>query len=128
LRKNQSLYMEESIFKAFNRYASMYYPRSGCEIWEEALVERMQSKPVNGLIISIQKELAEKLPGKREEILMGIISEKVITLIDLIDKLNKDDDPSKLKEKLSRQLSKGVDIKNPTEEFLVLLERAIDYV
>ena len=91
-------------------------------------MERMQSKPVNGLIISIQKELAEKLPGKREEILMGIISEKVTTLIDLIDKLNKDDDPSKLKEKLSRQLSKGVDIKNPTEEFLVLLEKAIDYV
>jgi len=46
----------------------------------------------------------------------------------LIDGLNGKGDISKLEEKLLTWITRGTEVKNPTEEFVELLERAINYV
>lgn len=128
MRKSQSIYIDKDVFEAFNKYALLHFPKKIYEVWEEMMVERMQSRPVNGLKVSVQQRIAETLPSKQEKINMSVISRRIEAFMKLIDELNEGEDASKLKEKISKWMNKGLNVRNPTDEFLSLLEEALKYI
>ena len=127
-RKTVGLYINEDVFKAFTLYASKHKPLKACEIWEKALLQYMKNNPTELISLEIQQHIMSTLPERRDVVRMKSISRKLETFMNLIDSLNGKGDISKLEEKLLTWVARGAEVKNPTEEFVELLERAINYV
>lgn len=125
-RKTCGLYINEEIFKAFTLYASKQKPLSSCEVWETALLEYMKDHPVNEIKVNIQ-QVASTIPSRRDNIRIKIVSRKLKNLISALDTMN-GKDTSLLEDKLLTWIAKGADIKNPSNEFLELLERAMNEI
>jgi len=120
--------MDLEIYTAFTRYASIKNPRGACQVWEDALVSYMMTNPVNGLKVMLH-QIAVALPSKRDELRMKNVSSKLEIFMNLIDRMKQNGgDPSKLKEKILTWVMRGTEIKNTSEEFVELLERAQNYV
>lgn len=128
MRKVKSIYVDSEIYDAFTKYATMKNPRGACQVWEEALTSYMITNPVNGLRVRLH-QLAVALPSKRDGVRMKTVAGKLETFMGLIDKMKLNGgDPSRLKEKLSTWVIRGTEIKNTSEEFITLLEKASNYV
>ena len=91
-------------------------------------MEDMKNNPTELISLEIQQHIMSTLPERRDVVRMKSISRKLETFMNLIDSLNGKGDISKLEEKLLTWVARGAEVKNPTEEFVELLERAINYV
>lgn len=126
-RDNTTFRISCEIAAAYRQYAK----RSGktlVECVERALVEDMKNNPAESVSLEIQQHIISSLPERRDVVRMRSVSRKLETFMSLIDGLNGKGDISKLEEKLLTWITRGTEVKNPTEEFVELLERAINYV
>ena len=110
------------MFSAFSQYATQKNPGKGYEVWEDALVSYMKDNPIDGLRLVVQ-EIANGLPSKVDRVRMQIIEPQIRGILQRFGEVGKENVPA-LQENLIKLVSKGLDIKNPTEEFVALLEEA----
>ena len=124
-RKTCAVYMDYEIFKVFTLYASKQKPLTACEVWERVLVQYMANNPIDYTTINIQQQIASEIPSKQEELKMRLISDNILFIFERFEAVGKDRVPLLLID-LAKLVKKGVEIKKPTEEFLQLLERAMN--
>ena len=127
-RKTNGVYMSEEIFKAFTQYATRKNPRRACQVWEDALSSYMVANPVDGVMVRLH-QISVALPNRRDKVRMRTVIGKLEIFMELIDKMKLNGgDPSKLRDKLSTWVIRGTEIKNTSEDFITVLEKASNYV
>jgi len=122
--KTHGLYMDESVFEVFTLYAGMKKPREAYKVWADALLTYMEENPVDELNIIIKREIASSLPRRQEALEMSLLTRDIEFAIERL----KTGNYPEMQQMIINSLKKGVKIKNPTGEFIELLEKAENYV
>jgi len=118
--------MSKDVFKAFTTYAAIKNPGQAYIVWENALIDYMKNNPVEKFRLIIQ-EIALKLPTKRDELQMRLIEPQIKGILQRFKEVDKESVPQ-LRENLVKLINKGLDIKTPSNEFMVLLVEAAENI
>jgi len=125
-RSNQSFHMRPSIANSGREYAKALNIQSG-EFAEKAFIEYMSNHPANLKIIVVQNKLSSDIPKRVDLVKIKAISTQLEFIIKRFKELG-EEKPSTLVETLASALMKGAAIKQPTDEFLLLMEEAMRYL
>jgi len=125
-RINRSIYIRRGIINKFSEYAKAT-PEGVAHHHELALLEYMITHPIDSRPLIIQRQILSTLPSKQEEIRMKLIGREIGFILERLDKVEQDIRKD-LVVRLGKLLLKGADIKNATEEFVMLLEEGMKHI
>ena len=79
------------------------------------------------MFFEVQQQILSTLPSRQEEIRMKLFSREMGFILERLDKVEQDIRKD-LVMRLGKLLLKGAEIKNPTEEFVILLEEGLKHI
>ena len=125
-RDNTTFRISGGITKAYRIYAK-HSGKTLVECVERALIVDMKNNPVESMFVDVQRQILSTLPSRQEEIRMKLFSREMGFILERLDKVEQDIRKD-LVMRLGKLLLKGAEIKNPTEEFVVLLEEGLKHI
>ena len=127
MKRACGVYMDHEVFNTFSKYASMRRNRRAYEVWAEALTTFMKNNPIDGVHLEVYEKIERDLPRRKEILQMKLLSEQIRAFSNKLRTMSGQDNGG-VRERLIQLLTKGMEIKNPTQEFLDLMEEAVDLI
>ena len=129
-RKGICFYINTSVAKAFKAYAKFHPHHNLADCLEGALLKYMRETPLDGVTLNMElvENIRDKALGNRieEKILVSEIT-RVLKLLNSIHEKGRNNYQRFFFE-LQGLLMKAIKIKNPSDDTIVLLERAEAYL
>ena len=125
-KSNQSFHMRPSIAKEGRDYAHAAKISTG-DFAEKAFVEFMVNHPLDMRVVVLQSTVSEELPSKLEVIQMKLLTREIRFVLEALESAEPHVKGGLLN-RLVKALNKGVILRNPSDDFVTLLEEAIKHI
>jgi len=125
-RCNNTFHMSYKLASSYRVYAKLT-GKSLAACIERAIINDMKNNPTDSMFFEVQQQILSTLPSRQEEIRMKLFSREMGFILERLDKVEQDIRKD-LVMRLGKLLLKGAEIKNPTEEFVILLEEGLKHI
>ena len=118
--------MSYKLAVSYRNYAKLTR-KSLADCIERAIMADIKNNPVDSMVLEVQQQILLTVPSIQEQIQMKLLGREIGFILERLDKVELDIRKDLLV-RLGKLLLKGADIKNPTEEFVLLLEEGLKHI
>ena len=129
-RGQGSIYCSKGLLEAYRGYAKRVYDKSMADCLERALLNDMESHPVEEINIEINHFTEEMLDEVQQRLEVGIMYSEIKRLVEILDRIESTGQGNykEFQYDLIKALKPAVKLRNPSTKLIVLLAAAEKHV